>query len=98
MYFSHLEVACTEFFSFFLFPLLNIVTLHAPGLLPVAAQPGHWLRGGESATQWKWDRISHEKVIRALRKAGGVQFMRVQPESARIIYCEAAKWGNVIQS
>lgn len=85
--------------SFFLllFPLLNIITLHTPELLPVAAQPGHWL-GRESATQWKWDRISHEKVIWALRKAGGVQFLRVQSESARIIYCEAAKWGNVIQS
>lgn len=48
----------------------------------MAIQIVHSLR--ENTRRSKWDRISHEKVTRALRKAGGVQFLSVR---ARICSC-----------
>lgn len=57
--------------------------------VPVAPQLWHWLR--ENTTwQSEADRIWHEKVTRALRRAGGVQFLNLLPEAAGVICSEAA--------
>ena len=47
---------------------------------------------------WDWtrlnqrpmDRIWHEKVTKALRQAGGVQFLSLLPGAVRVLQCEAA--------
>uniref|UniRef100_A0AAQ5XPN6 Uncharacterized protein n=1 Tax=Amphiprion ocellaris TaxID=80972 RepID=A0AAQ5XPN6_AMPOC len=41
-------------------------------------------------TQSGADRICHGKVTRALRQAGGVQFLSLLPGAAHVIYSEAA--------